>query len=75
MDDLRTVMDPESELTGEEFCNLVGCEGYKELDEFADAFARAVWDVFAEVENELAEPAKKEVKEGPVFGVRLPKSN
>ncbi len=46
--------DPDQELNAEEFRDLVGCEGYEEPDQFAEAFARGAAEVYDGVEAEMA---------------------
>jgi hypothetical protein len=50
---LRQLIDPNEDLTTEEFYDLVGCKGFEESDEFAEGFAHGAQEVFEEVAAEI----------------------
>lgn len=54
---LRQLIDPDENLSTEEFCELVGCEGFEESDEFAEGFAHGAAEVYDEVEAEMDKEA------------------
>jgi hypothetical protein len=55
---LRQRIDPDENLTTEEFCELVGCKGFEESDEFAEGFAHGAQEVYEEVAAEMEKQAE-----------------
>jgi predicted transcriptional regulator len=53
LDGLRLLIDPNEELTTEEFYDVVGCKGFEESNEFAEGFAHGAQEVFEEVADEI----------------------
>jgi hypothetical protein len=67
---LRQLIDPDEDLSTEDFCDLVGCKGFEESDEFAEGFARGAAELLNEVDAELAKPAKAEEASSPMFRLK-----
>jgi hypothetical protein len=54
---LRQLVDPDEILSADEFYDHVGCKGFEESDEFAEAFVRGAAEIYEDVEAEMDKQA------------------